>query len=104
MEKFQVRRSCRNQRQSRVCAGRDEHRDLHIHAVLSVPRFENGSINSLLFQSTLVAMGVATSHSCSRRTLVRFDDDGDRAAATDTGMIPECVVAKLTSPRNAWPV
>jgi len=37
METFDERRSCRSQRYPIVYARRDEHRDLHLHAVLSVP-------------------------------------------------------------------
>ena len=37
MEAFDERRCCRSQRHPVVYARRDEHRDLHFHAVLSVP-------------------------------------------------------------------
>ena len=33
------------------------------------PRFASGEINALLFQVTLVVMGVATFHSCSRPSI-----------------------------------
>src|SRR5215813_8430656 len=37
METFDERRSCCSKRHAVVYARRDEHRDLHLHAVLSVP-------------------------------------------------------------------
>ena len=59
-EAFHGRRTCGIQRQSLVLARRDEHRDLHVHTDLSVSEVPGGDINALLFQVTLVVMGVAT--------------------------------------------
>ena len=60
VEEFDARRSCRSQRHPDLYARRVEHRYLHLHAVLLYPRFESGRINPVLFQATLIAMGVAT--------------------------------------------
>ena len=60
MEEFNGRRSCRNQRNRSHALAATNIAIFTFMLFFLYPRFENGRINPLLFQSTLVAMGVAT--------------------------------------------
>ena len=60
MEEFDGRRTCRNHVNRSHALAATNIAIVTFMLFLVYPRFENGRINPLLFQSTLVAMGVAT--------------------------------------------